>query len=804
MPSTPTPRPTRSPRSSLSGGVGCAPPLPLLSPGAAAAAAAVSHSHSLPSATISAQSAAPLGLPLPTSSLVTLATCNLNQWALDFEGNFQRILRSCQVAKSRGATYRLGPELEICGYGCEDHFLEMDTFRHGWETLAKLFASGATDDLMCDFGMPVLHGGVRYNCRVICKDRRVLLVRPKCALADNGNYREGRYFTAYRAPAKGSGMETILLPREPFFTEYHQRSAPFGLHHLQCSDSATLGCESCEELWTPQSTHISLSLRGVEILSNGSGSHHELRKLQTRMELMINATRKCGGVYLYANQRGCDGGRTYYDGCAMIVVNGRIVAQARQFDVREVEVVCATVDLEDVRSYRASNPAFGIQAARSASEEGGTSAWALSLEGVTLTNDCQKWSPEVERQRPKVMTEGGLELRVPTPEEECCLGPACWMWDFLRRSGAAGFFLPLSGGADSSSVAAIVAVMCTLVTKASREDPDGDVAKECRRVCRKDDPWVPSSPQEMANCILHTTFMGTENSSEVTLSRAKRLGEAVGSYHQSIKIDLVVEAILKVFQITTGRVPKFSSRGGTTAEDLALQNIQARIRMVMAYLFAQLLPWVRGRSGFLLVLGSANVDEGLRGYMTKYDCSSADINPIGGISKQDLKRMLIHISSEYPGFGVLAEIANAPPTAELRPIDSAAATAEAGHSQTDEEDMGMTYEELGYFGRLRKISRCGPVSMFNKLLIMWSHLPSSEVAAKVKRFFYYYSVNRHKMTTITPSYHAEAYSPDDNRFDLRQFLYNTRWTRQFAVIDEMVARNVEVEDTAVLDKDKND
>ena len=33
--------------------------------------------------------------------------------------------------------------------------------------------------------------------------------------------------------------------------------------------------------------------------------------------------------------------------------------------------------------------------------------------------------------------------------------------------------------------------------------------------------------------------------------------------------------------------------------------------------------------GYLLVLGSANVDESLRGYMTKYDCSSADINPIG-------------------------------------------------------------------------------------------------------------------------------------------------------------------------------
>lgn len=30
----------------------------------------------------------------------------------------------------------------------------------------------------------------------------------------------------------------------------------------------------------------------------------------------------------------------------------------------------------------------------------------------------------------------------------------------------------------------------------------------------------------------------------------------------------------------------------------------------------------------------------LRGYYTKYDCSAADINPIGGISKVDLKRFI--------------------------------------------------------------------------------------------------------------------------------------------------------------------
>ena len=51
-------------------------------------------------------------------------------------------------------------------------------------------------------------------------------------------------------------------------------------------------------------------------------------------------------------------------------------------------------------------------------------------------------------------------LQFHCPEEEIALGPACWLWDYLRRSGASGYLLPLSGGADSSSTAAIVGSMC--------------------------------------------------------------------------------------------------------------------------------------------------------------------------------------------------------------------------------------------------------------------------------------------------------------------------------------------------------
>eukprot|EP00026_Physarum_polycephalum_P017615 Phypoly_transcript_18893.p1 GENE.Phypoly_transcript_18893~~Phypoly_transcript_18893.p1 ORF type:complete len:121 (+),score=10.02 Phypoly_transcript_18893:348-710(+) len=102
--------------------------------------------------------------------------------------------------------------------------------------------------------------------------------------------------------------------------------------------------------------------------------------------------------------------------------------------------------------------------------------------------------------------------------------------------------------------------------------------------------------------------------------------------------------------------------------------------------------------------------------------------------------------------------------------------------------MGMTYEELSIFGRLRKIDRCGPVSMFEHLVRVWQDRTPEQIADKVKKFFFYYSINRHKMTTLTPSYHAEGYSPDDNRYDLRPFLYNSKWSTQFCVIDELVTR----------------
>ncbi|KAI8865593.1 carbon-nitrogen hydrolase [Ramicandelaber brevisporus] len=489
---------------------------------------------------------------------VTVATCALNQWALDFAGNLARVTDSIRRAKAANATLRIGAELELTGYSCQDHFLEGDTVLHAWESLEHVLrvSHSAARGMLIDTGMPVVHRGACYNCRVVVLDGRILLIRPKMHLANDGNYREPRWFTAWTQPRT---VEQHVLPRRivRVMAELHpelaaqtdQRSGMSPLHTVAFGDGvvaardAVVGVELCEELFAPQSPHIAMSLDGVDIFTNSSGSHHELRKLHRRVELMREATAKCGGAYLYANQRGCDGDRLYFDGCAMVAVNGDVVAQGSQFGLADVEVVVATFDIEDVRSYRAAVASRGVQAASSPS-------YPRVFADVALTEPAT-----AARAAGRAPTQPLATVRYHTTAEEIALGPACWLWDYLRRAKLGGFFLP------------------------------------------------------------------------------------------------------------------------------------------------------------------------------------------------------------------------------------------------DEAEMGMSYAELAEFGRLRKVHRCGPYSMFAKLLDRWQPsvdhggrgLSPAEIAAKVKRFFFFHAINRHKMTTLTPSYHAEAYSPDDNRFDLRPFLYDASWQRQFEDIDADVA-----------------
>ncbi|XP_077985397.1 glutamine-dependent NAD(+) synthetase-like [Glandiceps talaboti] len=687
---------------------------------------------------------------------VTLATCCLNQWAMEFQGNLERILKSIEMAKSKGARYRLGPELEISGYNCADHFYESDTCLHSFQVLAELLKSPVTQDIICEVGMPIMHKNVLYNCRLVFLNRKILLIRPKIDLCNAGNYREMRWFKGWD---KIRTVEDYYLPR--IISEITgQRTVAIGDGVLSTLDTC-IGMEVCEELWTARSPHVDMSLDGVEIFTNGSASYHELGKAYRKVNLINCAMEKCGGIYVYSNLRGCDGERTYFDGGCMVNINGNVIVQGEQFSLNEVEVYTAVLDLEDVRSFRGGFSSRGLQAAS-------VKPYPRIMVDFSLSLEVDIALPTLQQ----------IEWRHHTLEEEIAFGPACWLWDYLRRSGQSGYFLPLSGGIDSSAAACLVASMCRLVCDAV-SNGNVDVLHDVQKLV-DDSTYIPVHPKELANKLFTTCYMGTVNSSADTKERARMLAEDIGNYHLGVTIDTAVSAVLGIFTMVTGKIPRFKVNEGGIRENLALQNVQARLRMVLSYLFAQLILWSRGMSGSLLVLGSTNVDESLRGYLTKYDCSSADVNPIGGLSKADLRKFVIY-SRENFNFHSLDRILEAPPTAELEPLV-------AGQiCQKDDADMGMTHSELTVYSQLRKISQCGPYGMFCKLVHQWKDKCSpTEVAQKVKSFFHFSSLNRHKMTVLTPSYYVAAYSPDDNRFDQRQFLYNVYWPWQFRYIDEQV------------------
>ena len=684
--------------------------------------------------------------------LVKIASVTLNQWAMDFEGNKNRIKESLRQCVAQNANVRIGPELEIPGYGCEDHFLEEDTVTHSWEVLCDIIMDPAdyTANMLCDFGMPVNFKGIIFNCRVLVYNKEILLIRPKIAMADDGNYRENRYFTPW---SKGYEMYDFLIP-EFISSKTGQQTCKFGVAIIKFND-LSYAPEICEELWIPYSPSIDLTMAGCEIIGNSSGSHFQIGKQERRYELIMESSKKNGGVFVYSNLIGCDGGRLYFDGGSIVAINDKLIAQGKRFILNEVEVVFATADLNEVVAYRS-----GIKSRCIQSLQNETNIYEVKVPKLLLHNNALKVNPFYE-----------IHFEKYTYEKEMANAPACWMWDYLRRSGASGYFLPLSGGADSSSVAIMVSQLCRMVYD-KIQSKDEFVLSELRKIVHDKD-YYPKSAQEICNNIFVTAYLKTNQSSEHTEANSKNLANEIGAYHVSINIEKIVNAFIETFENTFKMRPHFQSQGGDYAQDIQLQNIQARVRMVLSYMLAGLVPWTRKKKGsFLLVLSSGNLDEMITGYLTKYDCSSGDINPIGSISKCRIK-VFLQYCYDHLNYKALEGVLKETPSAELRPLEP------GKKPQTDEEEIGMTYEELSFMGKLRKDYKKGPYSMFRSLLNIWTDKTPEEVMDKVKKFFRKYSVNRHKVTTITPSLHCESYSIDDNRYDLRQFLYNNNWTFQF-------------------------
>ncbi|XP_042873828.1 glutamine-dependent NAD(+) synthetase-like, partial [Penaeus japonicus] len=558
-----------------------------------------------------------------------VAACTLSQFAMDFQGNLDRIVESIEQAKAAGARYRCGPELDITGYSCGDHHHESDTHLHAWQVLAQLLRHPSCTDIIVDVGLPVMHKDVVYNCKIIFLNGKVLLIRPKMILADDGSagYCETRWFTPW---AKVRQVEEYRLP--PCITEVKgQTTVPIGDALLVTCDTC-VGFEICEELYNPESPHVPQYLDGAEIISNCLGAYEEFRRPETAVNLVTSATMKSGGCYLYANQRGCDGSLGYYAGEAYIALNGTIVGRAAPYSLQEVEVVVAKVDLEIVRRHKALIRSRCTHAAK-------TEAYPRVKTDFWLCSDADEGGLSI----PPFPTP--LAIRQPTPEEQVLGGPACWLWDFLRRSGRRGLLLPLEGDIDSSLTAAIVVHMCHLVVKAVTTG-DEKVLSDIRRIIGQED-YVPNEIRDLCRRLVRTLCLHGGEASTCHVALAEALAKEMGSRHTTADLSGAVRAMQSALETASQVKPDAAS----------LQDLLSRLKMSFAFLYARVSTdekEVKGeeeeeakqesRDDQLLLLTSANCDLLASGDWVKFGHISGDVNLLGRFPEEVVRGALARAS----------------------------------------------------------------------------------------------------------------------------------------------------------------
>ena len=153
---------------------------------------------------------------------------------------------------------------------------------------------------------------------------------------------------------------------------------------------------------------------------------------------------------------------------------------------------------------------------------------------------------------------------------------------------------------------------------------------------------------------VHGLVLPATVSSEGNMSDAERVARDLEISYDVIEIEPLVDALLEVYPEAEG-------------DREAVGNARARLRAVLNYLVAN--------HESRLVVGTGNRSEAAVGYFTKYGDGAVDCHPIGNLYKGQVRQLARHV-------GVPEELA------------AKTATAELWADQTDEEELGISYETL--------------------------------------------------------------------------------------------------------------
>ena len=633
--------------------------------------------------------------------LLRVAAATLNQTPLDWDGNRAHIIAAIEAARAAGVSVLCLPELCISGYGCEDAFLSPGTQAMALTVLEEIlpYARG----LVLSLGLPLFHNKALYNTCALVVDGKLAGFVAKRALSGDGIHYEPRWFKPWPAGARTS--VSVL-----------GQNVPLGDIFFDCS-GVRIGFEICEDAWVAQRRGAELALTGVDLILNPSASHFAFGKQEVRRRLVLEGSRAFGVSYVYANLLGNEAGRAIYDGDALIATAGKVLAQAHRFSFADHALVSAVVDIDLTRVQHA---------ALSASQPR-----VVSAPGECVFADFA--FPLIAPERSEASVEE-WERSPAIKEEEFARAVALGLFDYCRKSRSRGFVVSLSGGADSAAVASLVALMVRFAVRELGLDGFAEKFAHMEGLARL------ISERELVSALLTTVYQATQNSSQVTRDAAAKVARALGATHHVLEVDALVSAYVSQIQSALGHELDWQR------DDLALQNIQARVRAPSVWLFANL--------NSALLLSTSNRSEAAVGYATMDGDTAGGLSPIAGIDKAFLRRWLVWLEHSGPlALGAVPELRDVnaqAPTAELRPPSA---------TQTDEADL-MPYEVLDAIERAAIRDKRSPREVLRLIRAEFTQFSAQDLWFWLDRFFRLWSRNQWKRERYAPSFHVDDESLD--------------------------------------------
>ena len=629
--------------------------------------------------------------------LLKLAAAVLNQTPLDWRGNQDRILAAITEARQAGASVLCLPELCITGYGCEDAFHSPSVHRRAWRILHEI--APLTEGMVVTAGLPVLHQKGIFNFACVMADGKIIGFTGKRFLAGDGIHYEPRWFKPWP-----EGVRAML-------EDESGAAYPCGDLYYEIG-GVKFGFEICEDAWVANRPGIALALKGVDVILNPSASHFAFGKQEIRKRFVLEGSRAFGVSYVYANLLGNESGRAIFDGEAMIASQGKLCATGGRFSFAEMQVITAQVDVD----------ATCMNQARTASYQPNLTGDDDGLISVPF-----KW-PVLTPELPK-SEEPAWERSSNLKAEEFSRAVPLALLDYLRKSRARGFVVSLSGGADSAACTVLVRLMVELALK--ELGPAGLRAK----LAHLPELAGAETADQFSARLLTTAYQASDHSGRVTKLAAKAVAAAAGARHFEFKISKLIAGYTRMIELGLQRQLNWKQ------DDIALQNIQARVRSPGIWMLANL-------SGALL-LSTSNRSEAAVGYATMDGDTSGGLAPIAGIDKAWLREWLVWMEQKGPhglhSFPALRAVNVQAPTAELRPPAS---------KQTDEDDL-MPYPLLDAIERAAIRDKQSPLEVWQHLRLHFPQHEKQQLAAWVERFFTLWCRNQWKRERYAPSFHLD-------------------------------------------------